>query len=527
MRVSSFKLHNRPSNAKNAPKNSASSKHSEKPSDKKSASEGSDKNGKTKAGKPKDKTSKKSKSEKKSDSDRVKRLERSLRDNLAKAEQTENQEKVKAEAKANEAESKKSEAKSLQSRAELQAARSESELEQAKAQVERLKQSAETSSTQQAFDLLTQGETELARAGVTRAETAKEKAGADQKLNGALSFGAKAKGQGAVAEAAKKSSQNARQMLQKSSEKASKQEVSKLLGKAAKLDSSRQNPAFSGQSWMAKLREQTKQRQEKTSKSNAEWIKGALHGPPVTQTAPQQPVPVRPGQQTQGSSLSGRPELSRPQFAGGPQSPRPGQRPGISLNSNGSRQPHQGRTSNSRLQSGHRDGHRPFGQTVARHGGSASGDKGSHRTSSLQPPFSAAGQKNEAKAEAEMHRAKELRSQGDFEKAKDAEQRARTALFRSELNRITAQGAKQRLAVARIDSPNAVPSAASVQARNRAVLDQFANLGANFSTPATISLGANATSGDVEREVSRPYDAPPKRWEDPGWTPEQDSKRKK
>ena len=121
-----------------------------------------------------------------------------------------------------------------------------------------------------------------------------------------------------------------------------------------------------------------------------------------------------------------------------------------------------------------------------------------------------------------MHRARALRQAGKFEEAKEAESRARTAVFRSELNTITARGAEQKRENALIAGLGVAPEGLA-QDQKLAVLAQFQNL--ESSRPVEVLAGR--TERTLEQETERSYDTPPKRWEDPSWTPADERKRRR
>ena len=125
-------------------------------------------------------------------------------------------------------------------------------------------------------------------------------------------------------------------------------------------------------------------------------------------------------------------------------------------------------------------------------------------------------------AEALMHRARALRQEGKFEEAKQAESRARTAVFRSELNTITAQGAEQKRQNALIAGLGVAPEGLA-EDQKREVLAQFQNLESGLPSVAL----AGRSNQKLEKEADRAYATPPKRWEDPSWIPADERKRRR
>ncbi len=405
------------------------------------------------------------KASKKDRKDRVKRLERSLRENLKQAEQAEEQARTKAETKANQAEQRKADAQSQRDKAELNAAYSDSQRASAKARVEQLKAQAENSSTQEAMTQLTRAETALAKANLSHAESVSEKLKAGKVMSSALEFGAKAKKDDGSAREAKSKLHRARQMArqaQKGSGKPPvlKESVQSMLQKLRPTPQAPPTGDAAPRTAAAQMSRQTLANQKKMGALNAQWIQGALHGPAL---------PVAPSGRTQGQPL--------PQRAA----------------------------------------HRVGPST----GGANPGIKKSPLPSALQSP-SDSGRPQQADAEALMHRARALRKEGKFEEAKEAESRARTAVFRSELNTITAQGAEQKRQNAVIAGFGVAPEDLADD-QKQAVLAQFQNLESGL--PSTVLVGRSDRG--LEREAARSYDAPPKRWEDPSWTPADERKRRR
>ena len=402
------------------------------------------------------------KASKKGRKDRVKRLERSLRENLKQAERAEEQARTKAATKTNQAEQMKAEAQSQRDKAELKAAYSDSQRASAKARVEELKVQAENSSTQEAMTQLTRAETALAKANLSHAESVSEKLKAGKVMSSALEFGAKAKKDDGSAREAKSKLHRARQMARQAQKGSGKSPLLKesVQSMLQKLRSAPHAPPIAApRSAAAQMSRQTVANQKKMGALNSQWIQGALHGPAL---------PAAPSRRNPGQTL--------PQRAA----------------------------------------HRVGPST----GGANPGIKKSPLLSALQST-SDSGRPQQADAEALLHRARALRKEGKFEEAKEAESRARTAVFRSELNTITAQGAEQKRQNAVIAGFGVAPEGLADD-QKQAVLAQFRNLKSGL--PSAVLVGVSGQA--LEREADRSYDTPPKRWEDPSWTPADERKRR-
>ena len=399
-----------------------------------------------------------SKKAKQAKKDRVKRLERSLRENLQQAEQAEEQARLKAEKKANQAEQKKADAQSQKDRAELKASYSDSRRAEAKAKVEQLKTRAENFSTQEAMTQLTRAETALAKANLSHAESVSEKLKAGQVLSSALEFGAKAKKDDGAAQEAKSKLNRARQMALQAEKGKQKPP---LLKKS--VQSILQN--LNGRTESQPAAPQNTAEQLTRQTMNAQRKMGSLNSQWIQGALHGPPVPASPPRR-------GRPGAQKAAHRVGPA--RGGANPGVK------RQP------------------------------------------AVPGSFAARQKPHQSDAEALMHRARALRQAGKFEEAKEAESRARTAVFRSELNTITARGAEQKRENALIAGLGVAPEGLA-QDQKLAVLAQFQNL--ESSRPVEVLAGR--TERTLEQETERSYDTPPKRWEDPSWTPADERKRRR
>lgn len=399
---------------------------------------------------------------KKAEKDRVKRLERSLRENLKEAVHAEEQARTKAETRASQAEQMKANAQSQRDKAELKAAYSDSQLASAKAQVEQLKAQAENSSTQEAMTQLTQAETALAKANLSHAESVSEKLKAGKVMSSALEFGAKAKKNDGTAREAKSKLTRARHMARQAEKGAGKPPALKdsVQSMLQKLGRTPQAPDATSQNAAEQMSRQTVMTQGKMGALNSQWIQGALQGPVL---------PAARSGHEQGKHRAQRAAHRVNPTRGGA---NPGVRKSLlrstPLITNGPGNPHQ------------------------------------------------------TDAEALMHRARALRQEGKFEEAKQAESRARTAVFRSELNTITAQGAEQKRQNALIAGLGVAPEGLA-EDQKREVLAQFQNLESGLPSVAL----AGRSNQKLEKEADRAYATPPKRWEDPSWIPADERKRRR
>lgn len=223
----------------------------------------------------------KGKKQGKTGQNRVKQLERKLRENLKEAQETERQARTESDHKTEIAEQEKSAAEISKSRADLQASYSDSQLAQAKAKVEQLRTGAEHASTQEAAAKLSQAETVLAQANVAHAESVTEKLKAKMMLEGAKAQGAEARGETSRADDAR----------------------SKLAQARSKVETTRKSPPTAIQ-----LSRQTTQRNAQFRAMNSDWMRGILKGPEPRFAPPNDPR----------TAANIAPSVGNPQRAGSP-----------------------------------------------------------------------------------------------------------------------------------------------------------------------------------------------------------------
>lgn len=422
---------------------------------------------------------------------RVKFLERGLRENLELAKAKEQQANQEAESKANEATQKRSEAESKKSAADLQAGRADDDLARAKARAEELKSRAQMSGTEEALNRLTEAETELARAGVERAKAVKEKFKAGAGSSRAKAEAAKAKGKRSEAGQAQEKASKARTMLS---------QFSKM----------------------------TSAEGSKGAREFPEWMKNIVAGN-SSSTASAKGLPNSTG----GSASDGRATTVGPDRSPQQQNPSTSALLQATRRAAASRskihnsyvkdvvgpqkRPSLGKRPDPRAKSGNL---RPSRGVV--------GSQRRHKTAKPRsgwPPFLSQKMKDRIPT-GFKHEMEALRREGKGEQADRAEVRAKAALFRAELNRVTAKGMlhKRRAAEA---SGYIVPTASPLKREQKlAILDGFDRLGSAFDgrlQPAELPTLFPTESGSavtkLTHEAEREYDQPAKRWEDPRWEP--------